>query len=49
VGHGYAVGKLMPRGVRFKSYHPMDEDFRGPNYVAVNGLRQDIVTAVQER
>jgi len=48
-GHGYAVGKLMPRGVRFKSYHPTDEDFRGPNYVAVSALRQDIGAALQDR
>ncbi len=31
---GYQVGKLMPAGVRFRSYQFEDEDFIGPNYVA---------------
>ena len=32
---GYVVGKLYPNGVYFKDYHVTDEDFMGPNYVAV--------------
>jgi FkbM family methyltransferase len=32
---GYVVGKLYPDGVGFKEYHPDDENFWGPNYVAV--------------
>jgi FkbM family methyltransferase len=32
---GYAVGKLFPRGVRFRAWQPEDEDYLGPNYVAV--------------
>jgi FkbM family methyltransferase len=34
-GHGYVIGKIMPNGVAFKSYAPQDEDFLGPNYLAV--------------
>ena len=32
---GYRVGKLFPRRVRFRPYRLEDEDFLGPNYVAV--------------
>ena len=32
---GYMVGKLFPDGVRFREYSAWDEDFLGPNYVAV--------------
>jgi len=46
--YGYCVGKLMPRGVRFKKYHPTDEDFVGPNYVAVNSNCEDIASTVRE-
>jgi FkbM family methyltransferase len=43
---GYAVGKLFPRGVEFRPYAPRDEDFRGPNYVAVRENRQDLLDAL---
>jgi FkbM family methyltransferase len=34
--HGYVVGKLFPRNVEFRPYDVLrDEDFVGPNYVAV--------------
>lgn len=32
---GYTVGKLYPDHVRFKDYEYADENFLGPNYVAV--------------
>jgi Methyltransferase FkbM domain len=47
--HGYAVGKLYPDGVCFKSWEPKDEDFYGPNYVAVLTERADIRRAVTAR
>ena len=31
---GYRLGKLMPDGVHFHTYHFGHEDFAGPNYVA---------------
>lgn len=34
--HGYKVGKLFPKSVRFREYRFSDEDFLGPNYVAVS-------------
>lgn len=43
---GYAVGKLYPDGVRFRAYHPRDEDFRGPNYVAVSSTLPEWVRAL---
>ena len=45
--HGFVLGKLGPAGVRFKPYHPADEDLRGPNYVAVAARRADLVRACQ--
>lgn len=33
---GYRVGKLFPHHVRFREYRFEDEDFRGPNYIAVS-------------
>jgi FkbM family methyltransferase len=36
-GYGYAVGKIFPDGVEFGAYDAWrDEDFRGPNYLAVH-------------
>ena len=32
---GYKVGKLFPNRIRLRSYRYEDEDFLGPNYVAV--------------
>jgi FkbM family methyltransferase len=32
--HGYVVGKLFTDFVDFRAYHPDDEDFTGPHYVA---------------
>lgn len=34
VPQGYRLGKLMPDGVHFHSYHFSHEDFIGPNYIA---------------
>lgn len=39
----FVVGKLFPRGVDFRGYHPADEDFRGPNYLAVHRDRGDLI------
>ena len=43
---GYALGKLTPEGVGFKDYGLFDEDFRGPNYVAVHQSRPDIMADI---
>ncbi len=41
---GFAVGKIWPRGVDFRDYDPRrDEDFRGPNYLAVRREREDLI------
>lgn len=39
----YVVGKLYPDRVVFKPYEVTDEDFLGPNYVAVSRKRPDII------
>ena len=37
--HGYAVGKIYPDYVEFRDYSLDDEDFVGPNYLAVRRER----------
>jgi hypothetical protein len=44
---GYTLGKLTPDGVDFKTYGLLDEDFKGPNYLAVLTTRPDIIAEVQ--
>ena len=46
VARGFRVGKVYPTYVDFRGYHPRDEDFRGPNYLAVREERADILRAV---
>jgi FkbM family methyltransferase len=46
---GYLVGKLLPDRVDFRGYALEDEDFRGPNYVAIRAARSDILHAVCKR
>lgn len=48
-GKGYAVGKLFPSHVDFRPYKLEDEDFLGPNYVAVRRERSDIIAVLQRR
>ena len=45
---GYLVGKLVPDHVDFRDYALEDEDFRGPNYVAVRRMRTDIIDALRK-
>jgi hypothetical protein len=41
---GFAVGKIWPREVEFRDYDPrLDENFRGPNYLAVRHARDDLI------
>lgn len=44
---GYSIGKLSPFGVDFKTYGLLDEDFKGPNYVAVLSQHEDIMEKIQ--
>jgi FkbM family methyltransferase len=46
---GYAVGKIYPDHVDFRSYALEDEDFLGPNYLAVRRTRTDIIDALRKR
>jgi hypothetical protein len=46
---GYTVGKLYPDHVDFRAYKLKDEDFLGPNYVAVRSARTDLVEALRRR
>jgi hypothetical protein len=41
---GFTV-KIYPDHVEFRAYDPLtDEDFRGPNYLAVRSERADLLT-----
>jgi FkbM family methyltransferase len=49
LNENYAMGKLHPDGtVEFREYRLMDEDFQGPNYVAVLKERTDIISVMSE-
>lgn len=43
----YVIGRLTPNGVQFKNYHLLDEDFRGPDYVAVLREETDIIDRIK--
>lgn len=43
-GCGYRVGKIYPGYVDFRDYRAEDEDFRGPNYLAVDADRSDLIS-----
>lgn len=41
--YGMRVGKIYPDHVDFKEYSHMDEDFYGPNYLAIRSEREDLI------
>ncbi len=43
---GYMIGKIMPSFVEWRSYHPRNEDFRGPNFVAVLRSETGLIDAI---
>lgn len=43
--NGFVVGKIYPTYVDFRAYRLQDEDFRGPNYLAVRRDRTDLIAA----
>ena len=43
----YVIGRLTPQGVHFKDYHLLDEDFKGPDYVAVHKEELAIIEAIR--
>lgn len=43
---GYSIGKVYPKRVEFKEYSLKDENFFGPNYVAVKNTETDIIAAL---
>lgn len=47
-GYGYSVGKIYPTNISFRAYDPWrDEDWRGPNYLAVRRERFDLIHSLQ--
>ncbi len=46
---GFAVGKVFPDGVEFRPYALADEDFLGPNFLAVHRSCGHLVNALRVR
>ena len=44
---GFAVGKLYPEGVAFKTFDVRDEDFVGPNFIACLESRKELIACLQ--
>jgi FkbM family methyltransferase len=44
---GFVVGKVFPDHVDFRPYDLRDEDFLGPNYLAVRNGRAELVSALR--
>ena len=42
---GFKLGRLKPNGCMFKDYSLFDEDFAGPDYIAVHYSRPDLLSA----
>jgi FkbM family methyltransferase len=40
------IGKIYPNHVQFRPYRHMDEDFLGPNYLAVRSERNDLISVL---
>lgn len=47
--YNFVLGKLYPDGVEFKDYDISAEDFIGPNYVACQKSRLDLIDALKRR
>lgn len=45
--HGFVVGKVFPRRVRFFDYHFDLENFHGSNYVAVRAGERDLIEGLR--
>jgi len=43
---GYTIGKVYPKRVEFKEYNLKDENFFGPNYVAVKNSEKEIIESL---
>ena len=46
---GYTVGKVYPKKVEFKEYSLKDENFLGPNYIAVKKSETDIINSLSNK
>lgn len=45
---GYTVGKIYPKSVEFKEYSLKDENFFGPNYIAVKKSETKIIESLSK-
>lgn len=47
--HGYVVGKIFPRKVKFRPYKYKYEDFIGPNFLAVHESDREMINLLGSR
>lgn len=48
-GFGYTLGKIYPKHVEFREYSFKHEDFIGPNFLAVDKKRQDLIDSLKHK
>ena len=46
---GYTVGKIYPKQVEFKEYSLKDENFLGPNYLAVKSSETELIASLSKK
>lgn len=46
---GYQLGKIYPKTVEFKKYSHKQEDFLGPNFIAVRKNDQELITLLENK
>ena len=47
-GLGYAIGKIYPKYVDFRAYSFKHEDFIGPNFMAVDKEKHDLIDLLKK-
>ena len=46
---GYSIGKIYPKQVEFKEYSLKDENFLGPNYLAVKSSEVELIASLSKK
>ncbi|TSA50859.1 MAG: FkbM family methyltransferase [Sphingobacteriales bacterium] len=47
--HNYIIGKIYPKHVQFRPYHFKQEDFIGPNYIAIHEADTELKNLLSNR
>lgn len=46
---GFRIGKIFPNSIEFKEYDYLDEDFIGPNFLAVHQREHDLINILSKK